>query len=94
MCELMTIGAAIAFSVLYFVNRKRGKLDRAAFTVMLMFWGAALMWSVDCIANSLDGGPLLDLTREDALLGLIVLGAGFLVYAVLVAIHRRGCARL
>ena len=89
MCELMTIGAAIAFTILHFTNRKSAGRDRAIFTTMLMFWGAALMWSVDCIANRLDGEPLLDFSREDTILGLIILGAGGLVYAVLAVISSR-----
>ena len=67
----------------------RGKRSRATFTTMLMFWGAALMWSVDCVANRLDGEPLFDLSREDALLGGIILAAGLLVHVVLTIRERR-----
>lgn len=38
----------------------------------MMFWGTALMWSVDCVANAMDGEPLLDLSLEDFVLGLII----------------------
>ena len=92
MCELMTIAAALAFTALYFACRRKGKHSEAAFTAMLMFWGAALMWGVDCVANKLDGEPLLDLSREDTILGFIILGSGLLVYAAL-AISRRSPAR-
>ena len=74
MCEIMTILAAIAFTAIYFAGRRNGKASPAAFTTMLMFWGAALMWSVDCVANRLDGEPLFDLSREDTTLGFIILG--------------------
>ncbi len=83
MCELMTILAALAFTGVYFAGRRAGRPSPAAFTTMLMFWGAALMWSVDCVANRLEGDPLLDLSREDTTLGFIILGAGLLVYAAL-----------
>lgn len=83
MCELMTIFAALAFTVFYFVGRRSGKAGKATFTAMLMFWGAALMWSVDCVANRMDGEPLLDMSREDTTLGFIILGAGLLVYGAL-----------
>ena len=81
MCELMTIAAALVFTALYFAERKRGMATGALFTTMLMFWGAALMWSVDCVANRLDGEALFDMSREDTLLGCIIVGAGLLVYA-------------
>lgn len=89
MCEIMTILAAAAFTAIYFAGRRNGKASPAAFTTMLMFWGAALMWSVDCVANRLDGEPLFDISREDTTLGFIILGAGLLVYAALALFGRR-----
>ena len=83
MCELMTIAAALVFTAIYFVGRSRGKNSPAVFTTMLMFWGAALMWSVDCVAGAMEGEPLLDLSAHDALLGAIVLAAGLAVFGVL-----------
>ncbi len=79
MCELMTIGAAVLFTVLYFTRFR----TRAVFATMLMFWGAALMWSVDCVHSLMEGEGLFDLSREDAVLGAIILAAGFAVFAVL-----------
>jgi len=89
MCELMTIAAAVAFTAWHFANRSRGRRDNAVFTAMLMFWGAALMWSVDCVANAMDGEPLLDISKEDLLLGLIVWAGGLAVFGVLRAIDRK-----
>ena len=88
MCEIMTILAAVAFTAIYFVGRRNGR-PSTAFTTMLMFWGAALMWSVDCVANRMEGEPLFDLSREDTTLGFIILGAGLLVYAALALFGRR-----
>ena len=79
MCEIMTIAAALAFTAVYFL----GKRSKAVFTTMLLFWGAALMWSVDCVANKLDGEALFDISKEDTVLGFIILGAGLLVFAIL-----------
>ena len=79
MCELMTIAAALAFTAIYFLGRR----SKAVFTTMLMFWGAALMWAVDCVANKMDGEALFDISREDTVLGVIILGAGLFVFAVL-----------
>jgi hypothetical protein len=75
----MTIGAAVLFTALYFTRFR----TRAVFATMMMFWGAALMWSVDCVHSLMDGEGLFDLSREDAVLGTIILAAGFAVFAVL-----------
>ena len=88
MCEIMTILAALAFTAIYFTGKRSGRPSAAAFTTTLMFWGAALMWSVDCVANRLEGEPLFDLSREDTVLGFIILGAGLLVYAALALFGR------
>ena len=79
MCELMTIGAAALFTVLYFTRFR----TRTVFATMLMFWGAALMWSVDCVHSYLEGEGLFDLSREDTILGAIILASGLAVFAVL-----------
>jgi len=81
MCEIMTIVAAVVFTALYFVGRSKGRPSKALFTTMLMFWGAALMWAVDCVAEKMDGEALFDISREDTILGFIILGAGLLAYA-------------
>ena len=89
MCEIMTIVAALAFTAIYFNGKRAGKPNAAAFATMLMFWGAALMWSVDCVANKLDGEELFDISREDTVLGFIILGAGLLVFGALSLFGRR-----
>ncbi len=91
MCELITIAAALVFTALYFRGKAVGTPSAAAFTAMLMFWGAALMWAVDCVAEFMAGEPLLDLSREDAVLGAIILAAGLAVYGVLAV--RERCVR-
>ena len=88
MCEIMTIAVALVFTALYFVGRKNGKPRSALFTTMLMFWGAALMWSVDCIGNAMEGEGLFDMSREDALLGGIIVLSGLAVFAVLNLVGR------
>ena len=75
MCELMTIAAAIVFTVVYF----RVSKSPAVFTTMLMFWGAALMWSVDCVHSAMEGEGLFDISWEDTILGGIILAAGLAV---------------
>ena len=89
MCELMTIGAAVLFTILYFTRFR----TRAVFATMLMFWGAALMWSVDCVHSYMEGEGLFDLSREDAVLGAIILASGLAVFAVLAVRDRMLAAR-
>ncbi|WP_296013165.1 hypothetical protein [uncultured Treponema sp.] len=94
MCLIITVAVAIVFSVLFFVSKKTGgaekshgygirKFSQPLFTTMLAFWAAAIMWSVDGIANVAGGEPFLDLSKEDALLGVIVALCGIVLFAVL-----------
>lgn len=89
MCEIMTVVAALAFTAIYFVGKRKGNPNKAVFTTMLMFWGAALMWGVDCVAEKMAGEALFDMSREDTILGFIILGAGLLVFGALSLIGRR-----
>ncbi len=88
MCELMTIAAALTFTAIYYIGKRKGNPSKAVFTTTLMFWGAALMWAVDCVAEKMDGEPLFNISREDTVLGFIILGAGLLVFAALSLISR------
>ncbi|MBR4125258.1 MAG: hypothetical protein IKR13_03565 [Victivallales bacterium] len=81
MCELMTIAAAVIFTVLYFRFRN-GTHARSLFNTMMMFWGAALMWSVDCVFSLMEGEGLFDLSVHDAILGVIILACGLAFFAV------------
>ena len=94
MCLLITVVAAIVFSALFIVSKRNvgsenpngfalRKFTQPLFTTMLAFWAAAIMWSVDGIANIAGGEPFLDLSKEDALLGVIVVLCGLALFAVL-----------
>ena len=89
MCELMTIGAALFFTVFYFKVLR----TPAVFSTMLMFWGAALMWSVDCVHSVMDGDELFDLSVEDMYLGFIVLAFGLAFFGVMLCIERLSIER-
>ena len=89
MCELMTIAAAIFFTVLYFKVLRTS----AVFTTMLMFWGAALMWSVDCVHSAMEGEGLFDFSVEDMYLGFIVLAFGLALFGVLLFAERLAIER-
>lgn len=83
MCEIITIIAAILFSLLFFVNYRKGRPTKALLTTALMFWGAAIMWAVDCAKAKLEGEPFFDISKEDTILGLIILAAGLIVFSIL-----------
>ncbi|MBO7516330.1 MAG: hypothetical protein J6T61_01140 [Spirochaetia bacterium] len=90
MCLIMTICAAVVFSVLYGVNKKNGKARKSVTNTCLMFWAAAIMWSVDGIASVYGGESFFDISREDTVLGFIIVGAGLVVYAMMAALEKRG----
>ena len=92
MCELMTIAAAILFTAFLAFARLAGRPARALGTTALVFWGAALMWSVDCVATVLEGESLFEEWRDDALLGALILAAGLALFAVLRIREGRGAA--
>lgn len=77
MCEIMTIVAAVVFTAVYFLGRK----STSVFNTMLMFWGAALMWSIDCIRNAIEGESFFTIDREDTILGCIIIASGLLFFA-------------
>ena len=83
MCELMTIAAAIFVTACFVAARRAGRPTGALWTTALAFWGAALMWSVDCVRSFIDGEGLLDLSAGDAALGGLILVYAALLYAVL-----------
>ena len=92
MCELMTVAAAAAFTAWHLALKRRGVRNEAVFSTLLMFWGAALMWSVDCVAGAMEGEPLFDISAHDAVLGLVVLAAGLAVFGVLSFLQGRRAA--
>lgn len=76
MCLILTILSASVFSVIYLLGGKNSGNAAALKTTALMFWAAALMWSVDGIASVLGGEPFFDISAEDALLGAIIVASG------------------
>lgn len=76
MCLILTILSAAVFSVIYLLGGKNAGNAVALKATLLMFWAAALMWSVDGIASVLGGEPFFDISAEDALLGAIIVASG------------------
>ena len=84
MCLIMTIIAAVVFTALWAKMRKQSLL-----TTTLMFWAAALMWSVDGVASVLEGEPFFDISQEDTVLGAIIILCGLAIFAVLTVFEIR-----
>ena len=89
MCLILTIFAALAFSGVYFYQRKKSAVSKSVFATMLMFWAASLMWSMDGVASVLGGEGFFDLSLEDTILGLIIVASGLTVFALLSFIQRK-----
>lgn len=81
MCLIMTTITAIVFTASFFVNKKKGNVNKSVFMAMLMFWAASLMWSMDGVASVLGEEGFFDLSIEDTILGAIILICGLLVFA-------------
>jgi hypothetical protein len=81
MCLLITLAAAVAASLAWYSMGRGGgtKLD----TLALTYWGAALMWMVDGFFRLAEGEPFLELTLDDALLGLLAAAAGLVLWLAL-----------
>lgn len=59
------------------------KFRQPLFTTMLSFWAAAIMWSVDGIASVISGEPFFDMSKDDALLGVIIALCGLVLFVFL-----------
>lgn len=81
MCLLITLLAAIISTIVWYVNAPESKLKLR--TLSLMYWGAALMWTVDGFFAIAEGESFLDLSINDALLGLLITICGLLAWLLI-----------
>lgn len=81
MCLIITTFAAICASLFWLFKDK----DNAHKSGMLalMYWGASLMWLVDCIFAVFQGEAFLDTSNNDAILGVIIVICGLLAYFII-----------
>ena len=89
MCLIMTIIAALIFTVIYALSKKQNKATKSMLITLFMFWSAAIMWSVDGIASVAGGEGFFDISRQDTILGVIIVIAGLLVFAGLSFFEKR-----
>lgn len=89
MTLIITGIAALAVMVIYMLMRRHsvGICNSSHLgMLMLMYWGATLMWCVDGIASLAEGDSFVTLSvpavvADDSALGLLVVFAGFFVWS-------------
>ncbi len=82
MYEIAAIAAALVFTAAWFAGARKGRFAKPVFAAMLMFWGAAVMWGVDCAAELSAGEPFPGMNMDDAKLAAVILAAGLGVFAI------------
>ena len=84
MCLLITLFAAVIATIVWYVQipNYRYKICKLGF----IYWGASLMWLVDAFFCIAEGEPFLDMSLNDALLGLTVVLCGLLAWAAILLI--------
>lgn len=93
----ITVLAAVVASIAWYMVGPQSPKKIGA--LALMYWGAALMWSVDGIASLIGGEPFIELANtavmlDDALLGFVVVVAGLAIWALYLLVKRpRGAVR-
>lgn len=91
MCLIFTIIAAAVFGVLYFIKNSEQNpvLKSALKTTALSFGAAALMWCVDGVASVMEGESFFDISAGDAVLGVIIIALGLVLFAAVYAVEKR-----
>lgn len=85
MCLVITAFAAVIATILWYFVKESGSLKLGF--LALMYWGASLMWTVDGFYAVAGGEPFLDLSGNDALLGLVIVLCGLIIWLVTLLIR-------
>lgn len=83
MCLIITAFAAAVTTLIWFLALRdnRYMLGRLA----LMYWGAAIMWSVDGIFSVAEGEGFFNLSLDDTFLGIVVVSCGIIAWVIMLA---------
>lgn len=81
MCLIITAFAAVITTAVWYFKAHDRKIRLGA--LALMYWGAALMWLVDGFFAVAGGEAFLDLSADDALLGLVIVLCGLVAWVVM-----------
>ena len=87
MTLLITFFAAIITTVIWY----NSKTDRKLGSLVLMYWGASLMWLVDSVVEYIEVGaefftPATEDMINDAFLGVSVVALGMFIWLVILLI--------
>ena len=81
---MITLLAAVITSIVWYVNAPDNKLKLGILS--LMYWGAALMWTDDGFFCVAEGEPFLDLSANDALLGMLIVICGLVAWLLILLV--------
>ena len=89
MTLLIAVFAAVITTIIWYTNDKRSQLKLG--TLMLMYWGASLMWLVDAVVEYIELGteyftPAPADMLNDAFLGLSVVAFGLIIWIVILMV--------
>ncbi|MCH5323530.1 MAG: hypothetical protein J1E31_08195 [Helicobacter sp.] len=79
MCLFITLFAAILATLAWYFINSNCKLG----TLSLIYWGAGIMWIVDCSFAYFSQEPFWDISVDDALLGGVVVWCGLVLWFLL-----------
>lgn len=87
MTLLITFFAAIITTVIWY----NSKVDRKLGSLVLMYWGASLMWLVDAVVEYIEVGaefftPAAEDMINDAFLGVSVVALGMFIWLVILLV--------
>lgn len=82
MCLVITAFAAVVCTAIWYFKHHEKELRLGMLS--LMYWGAALMWVVDGFFCVAEGEPFLDLSMNDALLGVVIVLCGLVLWLAVV----------
>lgn len=86
MCLILTFIAALVSSAFWFKKDRTNSLKTG--TLALMFWGASLMWFVDCVFAAFAGEGFFDLSLDDTKLGFIIIACGVAMWLLILVFSR------
>ncbi len=81
MCLIITeLATLISFAVWFFDSKSK---EHKTGMLVLMYLGASVMWSVDGFFALSEGEPFFNLSLNDALLGILVVVCGLILYLLI-----------
>lgn len=80
MCLIITAFAAVITTIIWYFSAH--KVNARLGMLALMYWGASIMWLVDGFFCVAEGESFLTLSGSDALLGLLVVLCGLVVWVI------------